>query len=278
MKTRREAAWSLLLLGAAELYLAGSGLPTALAQAAGTAFWATEGKEAFGRLGVLQGLAMLLLVGTGLGLDGIYRETGRGGKRAVLRLWAGGMLVLSFGLPPLMGEGWAPFAGYFWLLMSLSLSCWLHALCVQGREGILAFWEAALCGLLLNPAEGLLEGRLYRLWWKALEEGAGWGGRSGRLLLLLAGLLPAFGAVLLACAWLDPIAGAAVDGLAVTLTTALLAALPGDAMFGCLLAAACFYADLLLAGWWYGRFAGLLGKACQERRAQNSEKSGRPAL
>ena len=177
-----------------------------------------------------------------------------------------------------MGEGWAPFAGYFWLLMSLSLSCWLHALCVQGREGILAFWEAALCGLLLNPAEGLLEGRLYRLWWKALGEGAGWGGRSGRLLLLLAGLLPAFGAVLLACAWLDPIAGAAVDGLAVTLTTALLAALPGDAMFGCLLAAACFYADLLLAGWWYGRFAGLLGKACQERRAQNSEKSGRPAL
>ena len=65
MKTRREAAWSLLLLGAAELYLAGSGLPTALAQAAGTAFWATEGKEAFGRLGVLQGLAMLLLVGSG---------------------------------------------------------------------------------------------------------------------------------------------------------------------------------------------------------------------
>lgn len=257
MKQRREAARSLLLLASAELSLASLGFPTVTAQICGTAFWMTEGEEAFFRYGLLRGMALAALLWAGRALAGAGKETDArekkpGKRQIVLSLWAAGMVILAVALPGMTGTRWPKYVWRFQGLEWLAAVCWLWALSGRKPGGVSGFVQDLLCGILIFPAEGLLTGRLFRLW------GEAW--RPGWLLLLLFGTVPVLCTGALVFSWLDPFARAGVNGLASVLLNRLFILFPGDAAFGILLALGCFYLALLLAGWQYGLCAAWLGE------------------
>ena len=257
MKRRREAAWSLLLLASAELSLASLGFPTVTAQICGTAFWMTGTEEAFLLYGLLRGAALAALLWAGLALAGFGREAAAKEKRprkrrTVLWLWAAGMVILAAALPGMTGTRWRKYVWRFQGLEWLAAVCWLWALSGRRPRGVSGFVQDLLCGILIFPAEGLLTGRLFRLW------GEAW--RPGRLLLLLFGTVPVLCMGTLVFLWLDPFARAGANGLVSALLNRLSILLPGDVIFGMLLAAGCLYLALLLADWQYGLCAAWLGE------------------